>query len=379
MQRRHGPRKSNRNNQAVVRQLTLDEARHQLEFYFSPANMARDQYLAEQMDEEGFVEASKVFAFTRIKYTARENLLQAVRTSTRLELSEDDRKVRVRKDAEWDERGRPKLERKDRPQEPCKYHAAGACQFGSECRKSHDMTMINEMEQQWLTTKVFDGTNVPFEAYMEHDYFIVLDLEGRDEIIEFPCLALHGQSLCEVGRFHRWVRPEELFEGQQINAESNAVPFAQVLEEFETWLQHIIPDGATWLFVICGDWDIKTQIPKQCRISKIPLPSYFHVWCNLKQAFLEYYDRPVSGMKPMLSFFGLLNQYGETDGIHHLGMHDVVNIARLLVIMLMQGAPITATGERLADGTVNTRYDSRASGGNGRRNHHHHHGGQGRS
>ena len=77
-------------------------------------------------------------------------------------------------------------------------------------------------------------------------------------------------------RFHRWVRPVQLFDGlsqRQLNPSSNAVPFTQAVAELVHWMrcaaQSVGGEGAV---VTCGDWDLKTQIPKQCRCVCCPMP-----------------------------------------------------------------------------------------------------------
>ncbi len=46
----------------------------------------------------------------------------------------------------------------------------------------------------------------------------------------------------------------------------------------------------TFLCAICGNWDIKTQIPKQCTICNIDLPKYFNQWMNVKDFALNIYS-----------------------------------------------------------------------------------------
>ena len=91
----------------------------------------------------------------------------------------------------------------------------------------------------------------------------------QDEIIELPCLlidTLHGR---EVARFHRFVRPvswDTFLRGQpeaRKNDIANAVSFTEALAELEQFLKD---QGAldSILMVTCGDWDLKTIVPKQC-------------------------------------------------------------------------------------------------------------------
>lgn len=43
-----------------------------------------------------------------------------------------------------------------------------------------------------------------------------------------------------------------------------------------------------------GNWDLKTKVPQQCKVSRIKLPGYFMEWINLKDVYLNFYHREVS-------------------------------------------------------------------------------------
>lgn len=87
-------------------------------------------------------------------------------------------------------------------------------------------------------------------------------------------------------------------------------------------------------FVTCGNWDIKTQIPRQCAISKFDVPGYFHEWVNLKDVYLNFYKHKALGMRAMLSGLGI-----QLEGNHHSGKDDVQNIckARTTSVSLLGG------------------------------------------
>jgi len=104
-----------------------------------------------------------------------------------------------------------------------------------------------------------------------------------------------------------------------------------------------------FLFVTCGNWDVKTIMPKQC---SNPVPGTVDVqtqrlllwrWCNIKDVFREHFKLSVqsapTGMKGMLR-----NLKIPLDGQHHLGMDDVSNLAKILRKLVLQGAKIEATG-----------------------------------
>lgn len=42
-----------------------------------------------------------------------------------------------------------------------------------------------------------------------------------------------------------------------------------------------------------GNWDIKTQAPHQCSVSKMKLPDYFMEWINIKDVYLNFYNKKV--------------------------------------------------------------------------------------
>eukprot|EP00439_Symbiodinium_sp_Y106_P029571 s972_g3.t1 len=173
-------------------------------------------------------------------------------------------------------------------------------------------------------------------------YFLVFDLEGKHEIIEFPVLLIDAVAGTEIGRFQRFVRPTKLFEGCPVT-DTPAIPFPDVLAEFNSWLsektgrrlQDLAGRGMQDVaFVTCGDWDCK-HIKTQCGICEVPFPRAFAQWINIKRTYSEAYGGEFRGMKSMLARLRLLDRDGNPrHGFHHLGMHDVENIARCLIHLL---------------------------------------------
>ncbi|CAI7915649.1 unnamed protein product [Closterium sp. NIES-54] len=255
------------------------------------------------------------------------------------------------------------------------------------------------------------------------EYFLVLDLEGRVEILEFPVVLLCARSLQVVSHFHRFVRPDLMTEERQAEYiggkygpwglarvwHDTAIPFAQVLAEFEQWLeQHNLLDHSsttattTWsaedaveadrteeereteeqerdgaaastsasaaaaaaaqalghgpglrsaIVVTCGNWDVKSKIVEQCRDSQVPLPTYFLQWTNLKDVYLNFYKRKASGMMPMMKGLQMAPL-----GTHHVGLDDALNITRVLQRMLSHGALIRASARRVGPGPSDVEY-----------------------
>ena len=183
-------------------------------------------------------------------------------------------------------------------------------------------------------------------------YLLVFDLEGKYEIIEFPVMLVDAAAGKEIGRFQRFVRPAKLFEGCPV-MDTCAVPFPQVLSEFSSWLVEKIGRGLPELarqdatdvaFVTCGDWDCK-HIRTQCGICGVPFPGAFRQWINIKRTYSEAFGGEFRGMKSMLAKLRLLDHEGHPKhGFHHLGMHDVENIARCLIHLLDNGIQLEVNG-----------------------------------
>ncbi|KMT13110.1 hypothetical protein BVRB_4g086520 [Beta vulgaris subsp. vulgaris] len=194
------------------------------------------------------------------------------------------------------------------------------------------------------------------------DYFLVLDLEGKVEILEFPVMIIDAKTMHVVDFFHRFVRPskmseqriKEYIEGKygKIGVDrvwhDTAMPFNEVIQEFEAWMSsHDLWEkelgGALTraAFVTCGNWDIKTKIPQQCQVCGMEIPPYFMEWINLKDIYLNFYNRKATGMRTMLNELKI-----SLVGSHHLGIDDTKNIARVVQRMLADGASIQITARR---------------------------------
>eukprot|EP00271_Cylindrocystis_brebissonii_P022597 TRINITY_DN8748_c0_g2_i1.p1 TRINITY_DN8748_c0_g2~~TRINITY_DN8748_c0_g2_i1.p1 ORF type:complete len:484 (+),score=35.31 TRINITY_DN8748_c0_g2_i1:1376-2827(+) len=206
------------------------------------------------------------------------------------------------------------------------------------------------------------------------DVLLVLDLEGREEILEVAIVLLDVKSLLPLDRFHRFVRPCKM--GKQRQAEyikgkygpfrmdkvwhDTAVSFPQVLTALNDWLlSHGLLSGkgcaeqalARAAFVTCGNWDIKTKIPEQCVDLGVHLPSYLNEWANVKDLYLNHYKRYASGMRSMMRDLGI-----PQSGSHHLGWDDVHNITKVVQRLLVDGAMIQITARRHGLSPKDVRY-----------------------
>lgn len=207
----------------------------------------------------------------------------------------------------------------------------------------------------------------------EFNYFLVLDLEGKVEILEFPVLLFDAKTLDVLDVFHRFVRPVKMNE-KRINEyiegkygkfgvdrvwHDTAIAFDEVIEEFESWLRKDRGDVKLWrderlneaAFVTCGNWDLKTKIPQQCEVSRMKLPPYFMEWINLKDIYLNFYNRRAPGMLSMMRELRI-----PPLGSHHLGIDDSKNIARVLQHLLTDGARLQITAKRLSSSPQHVKF-----------------------
>ncbi|KAI3963182.1 hypothetical protein MKX01_030312 [Papaver californicum] len=194
------------------------------------------------------------------------------------------------------------------------------------------------------------------------DYLLVLDLEGKVEILEFPIMIIDTKTLEFVDFFHRFVRPtkmsekrvKEYIEGKygKIGVDrvwhDTAISFEEVIQQFEIWMtnHHLWePEHGGVLhraaFVTCGNWDLKTKIPQQCKDSTMKLPPYFMEWINLKDISQLLQEKDATGMVTMMKELNM-----PLVGKQHLGIDDTRNIARVLQCILVDGALIQITARR---------------------------------
>jgi inhibitor of KinA sporulation pathway (predicted exonuclease) len=191
-------------------------------------------------------------------------------------------------------------------------------------------------------------------------FYLVLDFEAncssngtRDhEIIEFPAVLINahtGQTLDEFQQFVRTVYTGKIsafvedltgITNQQIL--DHGIAWFTALERFDAWCQQHGLSGENTTIVTCGDWDLKTMLPRQLMLTKTKLTprleSLFGCWHNVK---IEYRNvnkyRRQMGMANML-----MNMKLELVGRHHSGIDDCRNIARICVeLKKRKGSDVT--------------------------------------
>ncbi|XP_070562486.1 ERI1 exoribonuclease 3-like isoform X3 [Ptychodera flava] len=109
----------------------------------------------------------------------------------------------------------------------------------------------------------------------------------------------------------------------------------ETMKIFEKWMeeQGFLDGRCSFVFVTCGDWDLKTMLPGQCSHFRIHLPQYFKTWINIKRTFQH-----VMGQYPKEDLMGMLKGLSIThQGRHHSGIDDCRNIANILKALAERG------------------------------------------
>jgi len=181
----------------------------------------------------------------------------------------------------------------------------------------------------------------------EKPFYLVIDFEAncsnnntRDhEIIEFPAVLVDAETGSIVAEFRQFVRTVHTgkvstfiqnltgITPQQIYGEG--IAWFNCLKLFEEWCEHNGVNTDTATVVTCGDWDLKTMLPRQLLLTKTKLSpqlaALFGCWNNVKVTYRDAYNyRRMMGMANMLIDLKL-----DLIGRHHSGIDDCRNIARI--------------------------------------------------
>lgn len=142
---------------------------------------------------------------------------------------------------------------------------------------------------------VIDNLERPFEFKpIDLDYILVLDFEANcienaelkcQEIIEFPVQALNCKTLQVDFTFHHYIKPEVIphitpfctqLTGITQATVDAGISLPEALNSFQIFLDENQISSKRWIFLTCGDWDLKTCLAKEAAYKNINLPSYFN-------------------------------------------------------------------------------------------------------
>jgi len=190
-------------------------------------------------------------------------------------------------------------------------------------------------------------------------YAIILDFEATcgypepvrpQEIIEFPSVLVLLETMEIVDEFNSFVSPyhnphltefcRNLTSIGQADVD-DALRFHDVLASHGKWLEKHGLTEMNSIFVTCGDWDLRTMLPAQCRIGQHPVEALYPIytrWLNIKVPYAELLKRKAPGMAGMMRCLGL-----PLIGVHHRGIDDCRNIQKILGALVSRGASIEVT------------------------------------
>uniref|UniRef100_A0A8D8YQ67 3'-5' exoribonuclease 1 n=1 Tax=Cacopsylla melanoneura TaxID=428564 RepID=A0A8D8YQ67_9HEMI len=219
--------------------------------------------------------------------------------------------------------------------------------------KGDVMVLRKRLKNHFKVTKLTKAKLM--EKYNLPPYYVVIDFEAtcqennpvdfKYEIIEFPAILVHTESLKIVDVFHSFVRPVinpkltafcQQLTGITQKKVDNAPKFPDVLKKFESWLDSHGLLTERKFIVTDGPWDMGRFFFLQCKLSKLPYPAYAREWTNLRKIFRNFYKYHQGGtLEDMVKFVGL-----KFEGDPHRGLDDSYNIARMFLHLLKDGALI---------------------------------------
>jgi inhibitor of KinA sporulation pathway (predicted exonuclease) len=185
------------------------------------------------------------------------------------------------------------------------------------------------------------------------------------EATEFPVVLVNAKTLACEAEFHRYCKPQ-VIDSEYVNRYiqrkygrfgksedwfDTCVSFGAALEELEAWLKEKSlldqeqqsrneENKFRFAFVICGDWDFRHLLPRNCSLYGLQVPYFMQEWVNIKTIYAQFYHkrRPPAGMRNMLDEMGI-----PLEGLHHYGIHDCRNIAKVVVRLIEDGCKLSIT------------------------------------
>ena len=190
----------------------------------------------------------------------------------------------------------------------------------------------------------------PFDYYLALDFEATCDkdiLINPQEIIEFPCLKINAKNFQVESQFHRYIRPTSNpdltvfcteLTGITQDMVADQAAFREVFSDFKDWIKSEELEGKQFTFVTCGDWDLKTMLPRQCQSLDLPVPPYFQSWINLKKSYNRVMRKYPRHLDEMVRGVGLT-----FEGRPHSGIDDTKNIHRVLRGLALKGGVFEVT------------------------------------
>lgn len=189
--------------------------------------------------------------------------------------------------------------------------------------------------------------------------FLVIDFEATCnqpiqmepmEIIEFPVLAVDGETFQVKNKFHRFVKPRtnpQLTDfcinltGILQETVNNADRFETVFNDFVNWMVHdakllnekTLKPLEPLTIITCGNWDLSIALPDECYRNRVAMPSFLRSWVDLKKAYCQ-----VSGSWPKGGLSYMMQELHITPvGRPHSGIDDCFNTLEVVKELAKRG------------------------------------------
>ena len=191
---------------------------------------------------------------------------------------------------------------------------------------------------------------------------------GQAEVLDLLTLLMDGRA-----HSPKLLRPHQEWH-------KSAIPLEDALAQLRQWLVshgvlHKQKESQTdeedpqFVFVTCGDWDLKNALPRNCAMLGRAVPSFMQRWINIKLLYQDFYQKrraPAGRFLPLkiacsvhllnpilllllLSFLGMTQMLKELEieleGVHHWGKDDANNITKILQVMLRHGCCLKITNK----------------------------------
>ncbi|XP_071448371.1 3'-5' exoribonuclease 1-like [Hetaerina americana] len=214
-------------------------------------------------------------------------------------------------------------------------------------------TVLSKRLRHYYKRKKLTEAGIPLKVEIL-PYYVIVDFEATceevntpnypHEIIEFPAVLVSTERKEIISHFQAFCRPTinpvlsdfctELTGISQEQVDS-ADEFPTVLKNFEAWLKENLGATHNYAIVTDGPWDMGRFLYGQCKISEIEYPHFAHKWVNIRKIFHNFYDTKQVCLKLMLEYLDMT-----FEGRPHCGLDDAKNIARILLQLAADGAPL---------------------------------------
>jgi inhibitor of KinA sporulation pathway (predicted exonuclease) len=220
--------------------------------------------------------------------------------------------------------------------------------------------ILSQLTVNPLTTIINTGVitvNAPSHGYVTGDNVYILGatntagiqantLNGFHKIV-----VINTKTLTAIDEIRYYVRPTlnpiltkfcTNLTGIEQSTVDEAESFPLVFKKILHWIKCFEEEySSNWCFVTCGDWDLKTMLPRQEKMNRLSIPKAFKRWINIKVPFNEHFGIRGYGMTSMLDTLGL-----ELVGRHHSGLDDCRNTGAI-AIELMKRAVVFNISSKL--------------------------------